>query len=94
MKKLLALIERNLSGKLCYTDFLSIIKIKLSERDGRKDIKKAFKDLDRDHTGKISCENLQEVAQIIGEDINNEEALVSLAGKFTLFKFFTFYASF
>ncbi|ODM97053.1 Centrin-1 [Orchesella cincta] len=73
MKKILEIYDRGNTGRLCYSDFMSIIESKLGESDTKEDIIKAFKLFDKDHVGHVSFHNLRQVANELGEDINDEE---------------------
>ncbi|CAL8091150.1 unnamed protein product [Orchesella dallaii] len=77
MKKILEIYDKGNTGRLCYSDFMSIIESKLGETDTKEDIIKAFKLFDKDHVGHISFHNLRQVATELGEDINDEEIAVS-----------------
>lgn len=63
-------------GKISYKDFLSLMTSKLAEKDNREEINKAFKLFDRDQNGKITFQNLQQIAAELGETLNDEEIMV------------------
>jgi Ca2+-binding EF-hand superfamily protein len=77
MKKLINQVGKGhaLNGKLCFTDFLQLILIKMSERDCMDEILKAFKLFDKEQKGNITFDNLRRVVSELGEDLNDEEIL-------------------
>jgi len=79
IKKLVAQVDKNNTGALCFADFLDIICIKLAEKDTKDEILKAFKLFDRDQTGKITFQNLQQIAAELGEGLNDEEVQEMIA---------------
>lgn len=73
IKKMIADIDPEGSGKLSYEDFLSLMSAKMAEKDSKEEILKAFRLFDDDETGKISFKNLKRVAKELGENLTDEE---------------------
>jgi centrin-1 len=64
------------SGTIDFNDFLTMMTIKMSEKDSKEEIMKAFRLFDDDETGKISFKNLKRVAKELGENLTDEELQV------------------
>ncbi|XP_062250373.1 uncharacterized protein cetn4 [Platichthys flesus] len=73
IKKMIADIDKEGSGTIDFTDFLSMMTLKMSEKDSKEEIMKAFRLFDDDCTGKISFKNLKRVAKELGENLTDEE---------------------
>ena len=73
IKKMIAEIDKEGSGKLSYNDFLTLMTVKMAEKDTKEEILKAFRLFDDDETGTISFKNLKRVAKELGENLTDEE---------------------
>ena len=67
IKKMISDIDKDGSGVIDFSEFLEMMTSKMSERDSREEILKAFRLFDDDETGKISFRNLKRVAKELGE---------------------------
>jgi len=73
IKKMISDIDKDGSGTIDFNEFLEMMTSKMSERDSREEILKAFRLFDDDETGKITLKNLRRVAKEIGENMTDEE---------------------
>jgi centrin-2/centrin-1 len=73
IKKMISDIDKDGSGVIDFSEFLEMMTSKMSERDSREEILKAFRLFDDDETGKISFRNLKRVAKELGENMTDEE---------------------
>ncbi|KAF4026858.1 hypothetical protein G4228_018925 [Cervus hanglu yarkandensis] len=73
IKKMISEIDKEGTGKMNFSDFLTVMTQKMSEKDTKEEILKAFKLFDDDETGKISFKNLKRVAKELGENLSDEE---------------------
>jgi len=73
IKKMISDIDKDGSGTIDFNEFLEMMTAKMSERDSKEEILKAFRLFDDDETGKISLKNLRRVAKEIGENMTDEE---------------------
>lgn len=69
-------------------DFLSVLEMKISERDSNDEIMKAFNLFDKDHNGLITVQNLKQIAAELGEELTDEEIQVIFFTKNVPFSFF------
>lgn len=63
VKKMISEVDREGKGVIEFADFIELMTVKISERDPREEILKAFRLFDDDNTGKISLKNLKRVAR-------------------------------
>merc|ERR550532_3568633 len=73
IKKMIAEVDKESSGKLSLDSFMMLMGNKMSEKDTKEEILKAFKLFDDDDTGKITFSNLRRVAAELGENLTDEE---------------------
>ena len=73
IKKALLDLGKDGNSSIDFNDFYQIMEIKMSERDNKAEMEKAFRLFDDDNTGKISFKNLKRVCQEIDDVINDEE---------------------
>ena len=72
IKKMISDIDKDGSGTIDFSEFLEMMTSKMSGRDSREEILKAFRLFDDDETGKISFRNLKRVAKELGENMTDE----------------------
>ncbi|KPI83141.1 putative centrin putative caltractin [Leptomonas seymouri] len=63
----------NGSGVVTYSQFVHMMAQKMSQRDSREEMLKAFVLFDTEGTGKISFQNLKRVAMELGENMTDAE---------------------
>jgi len=73
IKKMISDVDKDGSGTIDFNDFLLMMTQKMSEKDSKEEILKAFRLFDDDETGKISFKNLKRVAKELGENLTDEE---------------------
>ncbi|CAN7989018.1 unnamed protein product, partial [Ixodes hexagonus] len=73
VKKLIAEIDKQGTGKIPLEDFMNVMATRLAEKDINEEIMKAFQLFDEDSTGKISFKNLKNVAKELSENLTDEE---------------------
>ncbi|XP_020637142.1 uncharacterized protein LOC110072832 isoform X1 [Pogona vitticeps] len=73
IRKMIAEIGKEGSSVIEFEDFLTMMTQKMSEKDGKEEILKAFRLFDDDGTGKISFKNLKRVSKELGENLTDEE---------------------
>ncbi|CAH8852921.1 unnamed protein product [Trichobilharzia szidati] len=60
-------------GLIDFKGFLEIMTLKMTEKSEKADLIKAFRICDDDDSGKLTLSKLKRAAQLLGEDINDEE---------------------
>ncbi|CAH0561380.1 unnamed protein product [Brassicogethes aeneus] len=73
IKKMIADVDKNSSGKISYDDFLQLMSTKMAEKDTKEEILKAFRLFDEDDKGAITMRDLKRVAQELGETLTSDE---------------------
>merc|ERR1712072_1054533 len=73
IKKMLADIDKDGNGTIEFGEFMELMTAKLSDKDMKDDMIKAFGLFDDDNTGKITMKNLKRVAGELGETISDDE---------------------
>eukprot|EP00995_Heteronema_vittatum_P013591 NODE_980_length_1113_cov_398.797932_g678_i0.p1 GENE.NODE_980_length_1113_cov_398.797932_g678_i0~~NODE_980_length_1113_cov_398.797932_g678_i0.p1 ORF type:complete len:177 (+),score=77.68 NODE_980_length_1113_cov_398.797932_g678_i0:72-602(+) len=66
-------VDRDGHGQINLGDFTDVMSEKISERDPREEMAKAFQLFDDDVSGKITLRNLRRVARELGENMSDEE---------------------
>ncbi|XP_038283877.1 LOW QUALITY PROTEIN: centrin-2-like isoform X1 [Canis lupus familiaris] len=73
IKKMISEIDREWTGKMNFSDFLTVMTQKISEKDTKEEILKTFKLFNDDETGKIRFKNLKHVAKESSENLTDEK---------------------
>ncbi|KAM9511087.1 uncharacterized protein ACWYII_045710 isoform 2-T2 [Salvelinus alpinus] len=73
IKRMITEVDKDETGKISFSDFLTVMTQKMAEKDSKEEILKAFRLFDDDETGKISFRNLKRVAKELGESLTDEE---------------------
>jgi len=73
IKKMISDIDKDGNGTIDFNEFLEMMTAKMSERDSKEEILKAFCLFDDDEKGKISLHNLKRVAKELGETMTEDE---------------------
>uniref|UniRef100_A0A7S2RT41 EF-hand domain-containing protein n=1 Tax=Mucochytrium quahogii TaxID=96639 RepID=A0A7S2RT41_9STRA len=65
--------DTNDTGRINFTDFLDIMTKKITSRDPKEEISKAFQLFDEENKGKITLRNLRSIARELGENLSEDE---------------------
>ena len=79
LTKLIADFSKDKSDRIDFAEFLDIMITKMSEKDSPSEIEKAFQLFDIDGDGKITFEDLKQVARELNETMTDEELNEMLA---------------
>jgi len=60
-------IDLNTNGLIEFREFERMMKAKMTTKDSPEEILKAFQLFDMDRTGKVTLDNLRQVARMLGE---------------------------
>merc|ERR1711934_1274755 len=70
IKKMVDDVDKDGDGTIDFDEFLLLMGGKMSEKDMKDDMIKAFKLFDTENSGKVSFKNLQAVAKELGESMS------------------------
>ena len=73
IRKMISDIDKDGNGNIDFQEFLDMMTTKMSEKDSREEILKAFRLFDDEEKGKITFRNLKRVAKELGENMTDEE---------------------
>ena len=73
IKRMIAELDVSNNGTIEFSAFVDLMTLKMSDRDPREEMLKAFRLFDEDETGRISFKNLKRVAKELGENMSDEE---------------------
>merc|ERR1711912_143765 len=73
VRKMISDFDKDGDGTIGFDEFMMMMTAKMSEKDSREEICKAFRLFDDDETGKISFKILKRVAKELGENMTDEE---------------------
>jgi len=73
IKNMMDEIDKDKTVRISFNDFLTLMRLKMAEKDTKQDMMKAFSFFDDDRTGRISFDNLKRVANELGERLTDEE---------------------
>ena len=73
IRKIMQDLDKSVSEKINYSEFLSIMTPRMGEKDTREEILKIFRLFDEDQTGKISFRGLKKVALELVEGLTDDE---------------------
>jgi centrin-1 len=73
IRSMIADIDKSGDGNIDIEEFMTMMTVKMGQRDSKEEMMKAFRLFDDDESGKISFKNLKRVAKDLGENMTDEE---------------------
>eukprot|EP00979_Chaetoceros_neogracilis_P013879 scaffold4139_cov254-Chaetoceros_neogracile.AAC.3 len=73
IRKLMLDVDKSGDGQIDFDEFLTMMTVKMGQRDSKEEMKKAFQLFDDDETGKISFKNLKRVSKDLGENMADSD---------------------
>lgn len=73
IRRMIAEVDKESTGKLSFNDFSKLMAWKMSERDSREDVLKAFRLFDENEMGYVNIKTLERIARELGEQLSEEE---------------------
>merc|ERR1712216_503300 len=73
IRKMVNDMDKDGDGTVDFDEFMILMTGKMSGKDAKEEIVKAFKLFDDDESGKVSFKNLKRVAKELGESMGDEE---------------------
>merc|ERR1711918_276569 len=73
IRKMVSDLDKDGDNTIDFTEFMSMMTGKMTGKDAKEEIIKAFKLFDDDETSKNSIKNLRRVAKELGENMGEEE---------------------
>ncbi len=65
--------DKNLNGSIDFDDFLAIMTNQVSKNDDEQELKEVFNIFDKDKTGLLNPNELEEAMKILGENVTQNE---------------------
>ncbi|XP_078164631.1 putative calcium-binding protein CML13 [Carex rostrata] len=73
INQMMAEVDKDHSGGIDFDEFLYMMTEKIGQRDTKEQLMKAFRIIDHDKNGKISIEDIQNIARELGETFTVDE---------------------
>lgn len=73
LRQLLADVGCSVNSTIDFNEFMSVLLFKAGERETKAEVLRAFRQLDASDKGYISMENIQQVAELLEQDLSEDE---------------------